>query len=128
MLKDSDFWSDINFFRKSEFTCRCGCSQNNISHSLVKLLNTARNISKTPFKIDSAYRCKEHNSSEEVKGSSTSSHLKGYAVDIRVTNSVHRFKILQALIFVGFKRIGVYKNFIHCDNDSDKVQNVIWYK
>lgn len=126
MLENKEFWMGIKYFNKHEFNCKCGCEHNNISHSLVEQLNKARSISKIPFKLNSACRCEKHNSN--VKGSITSSHLKGYAVDISVNNSVYRFKILSALIAVGFTRIGVYKNFIHCDNDNDKSQNVIWYK
>lgn len=128
MLENREFWSSIRYFKKIEFACKCGCEHNNISHKLVDKLNKARFIAQIPFKLNSACRCEKHNASEEVKGSKTSSHLKGYAVDIRVNNSVDRFKILSALVAVGFTRIGVYKNFIHCDNDNDKTKNVIWYK
>ena len=126
MSENSEFWDTIPYFKKSEFTCKCGCGHNNISNELVRQLNKARTISKIPFKINSACRCEKHNRSE--KGSETSSHLKGYAVDISISSSFNRFKILQALMAVGFKRIGVYKDFIHCDIDSDKSQNVVWYK
>jgi len=126
MLENSKFWSSVAYFEKEEFTCKCGCGHNNISHKLVEKLGRARHIAQIPFKLNSAVRCVKHN--RDIKGSPTSSHLKGYAVDIHVENTFDRFKILHALMAVGFTRMGVYKNFIHCDDDSDKVQNVIWYK
>ena len=126
MLEIREFWDSIPYFKKNEFTCKCGCRNNNISHKLIEKLNKARNLASVPFNINSACRCETHNSS--VKGSENSSHLKGYAVDIRISNSVDRFKILNSLILVGFSRIGVYKNFIHVDIDNDKTNNVIWYK
>lgn len=126
MLENKEFWSSINHFKKSEFTCKCGCGHNNISHKLITRLDKARSIANVPFIINSAVRCEKHN--REIHGSPTSSHLKGYAVDIHIDNDSDRFKILMALASVGFRRFGVYKTFIHCDNDNDKTQNVIWYK
>lgn len=126
MSRNSNYWDTNPYFKEKEFSCKCGCNFNNIDSNLLTMLTNAREDAKTSFIINSACRCENHN--ESVGGSDTSSHIKGFAVDIRVYNSVHRFKILQSLVLVGFKRIGVYKNFIHCDNDNDKVQNVIWYK
>ena len=126
MLEDKIFWASVPFFKKYEFRCKCGCEHNNISRLLVERLNKARFIAEVPFVINSACRCKTHN--DEVNGSQTSSHLKGFAVDIKVHDSVERYTILRSLMAVGFNRIGVYKDFIHCDIDDDKTINVIWYK
>ena len=120
------FWNSIQNFKKDEFDCKCGCGLNNIDKDLVLLLDMARDESDTPFIINSATRCLKHN--EDEKGSSNSSHLYGLAVDIRVSSSTQRYLILTTLVKLGFKRIGVYKNFIHCDVDMRKSQNVIWYK
>ena len=86
-------------------------------------LDEAREFAGIPFIINSAYRSPEH--PESIKNP-TSSHIKGLAVDISVKDSVTRFKILNALIAVGFNRIGVAGTFIHVDLDLDKSQNVIW--
>ena len=37
-----------------------------------------------------------------------------------------RFLVLDALLAVGFNRIGIADTFIHVDSDLDKSQNVIW--
>jgi uncharacterized protein YcbK (DUF882 family) len=126
MTVDREFWIKIPHFKQNEFTCKCGCEHNNISHDLVERLNQARYIAQTPFKINSACRCAKHN--HTVNGSVGSAHLKGKAVDIHIDSSSSRFKILQALTACGFKRLGVYENFIHVDIDESKTKNVIWYK
>lgn len=128
MLESRNFWSSISCFNDYEFTCKCGCGLNNINHEFVEKLNKAREIALIPFSLNSACRCEKYNASKKVKGSKSSSHLKGLAVDIRVISSTDRFKIINSLNSVGFNRIGVYKNFIHVDIDHDKTNNVIWYK
>ena len=86
-------------------------------------LDKAREFAKVPFIINSAYRSPEH--PESIKNP-TSSHIKGLAVDIRTTDSRTRYKVLNALIHVGFNRIGIADTFIHVDDDKDKSQQVIW--
>lgn len=87
-------------------------------------LDEARELAGIPFKINSAYRSPEHNA--KVGGKPNSSHLKGLAVDISVRDSRSRFIVLNALISVGFNRIGIADTFIHVDLDKDKSQQVIW--
>ena len=61
-----------------------------------------------------------------VGGTKTSSHLKGYAIDVSCDNSADRFRLIEVLMLVGFNRLGIAKTFIHVDNDPDKSKNVIW--
>ena len=91
-------------------------------------LDRARAIAKTPFKITSGYRTKEHNST--LKNSSqNSSHLKGIAVDIACNNSVERSKILKGLFEAGLgRRVGIASNFLHVDADYDKPAAIWLYK
>ena len=89
---------------------------------LVKL-DKAREFAKVPFVINSAYRSPEH--AESIKNP-TSSHIKGLAVDIKATDSRTRYKVLNALMHVGFNRIGIADTFINVDDDKDKSQQVIW--
>lgn len=91
---------------------------------LCAMLDKARELAGVPFFLNSTLRSPEKNA--EVGGVENSSHLKGEAVDIRVRNSSERFKILQALIEVGFKRIGVGETFIHADIDKSKPNEVMW--
>ncbi len=86
-------------------------------------LDDAREFAGVPFFINSAYRSPEH--PESIKNP-TSSHIKGLAVDIKANNSRTRYKVLEALIHVGFNRIGIADTFIHVDDDRNKACGVIW--
>ena len=86
-------------------------------------LDRAREFAGFPFFINSAWRSPEH--PESIKNP-TSSHIKGLAVDIRATDSKTRYLIIDALMHVGFNRIGIASTFIHVDDDKDKVSGVIW--
>jgi uncharacterized protein YcbK (DUF882 family) len=113
----------FDYFKIEEFACSC-CGKNEIDPQFVKKLDDARRLAKIPFIITSGYRCEKHN--KEVGGSPNSSHLKGIAVDISCQTSTSRYLIVNALIRAGFNRIGIAKDFIHCDIDKDKPQEVIW--
>ena len=95
----------------------------NMDATFLQMLDDARGIAGIPFTITSGYRTKEHN--EKVGGVSNSSHLVGKAADIKVGNGSERYIILNALIKAGYKRLGVAKTFIHCDNDESK-PNSVW--
>ena len=97
--------------------------EQNMDEDFLSKLDEAREFSGIPFSINSAYRSPEHPLS--IKNP-TSSHIKGLAVDIKATDSKTRFKILEALLSVGFTRIGIADTFIHVDMDYDKSQELIW--
>ena len=93
----------------------------NMDNAFLQMLDDARGIAGIPFKITSGYRTKEYNKDllkRGYKASKNSSHLVGKAADISVQSGNERYIIINALIKAGFKRIGVAKTFIHCDNDS----------
>ena len=97
--------------------------EDNMDEEFLQRLDQARAFADIPFIINSAYRSPNHPLS--IKNPS-SSHIKGLAVDIKATDNATRFKIIDALIFVGFKRIGIADTFIHVDMDYDKRQEIIW--
>jgi zinc D-Ala-D-Ala carboxypeptidase len=99
-------------------------SGKNMNPKFLEMLDEAREIAGVPFHITSGYRTIAHN--KKVKGKSNSSHLKGYSADILVFSDTERWRIFNALMKVGFNRIGIAKTFIHCDNDPSKPVNVIW--
>ena len=113
----------FDYFKIEEFACSC-CGKNKIDPQFVKKLDEARRLAKIPFIITSGYRCEKHN--KEVGGKADSAHLKGVAADISCQTSTSRYLIVNALIRAGFNRIGIAKDFIHCDIDKDKLQEVIW--
>lgn len=96
-----------------------------ISPSLVSMLDMARGIAQVPFIINSGVRTISHN--KAIGGVDDSSHLKGLAVDIKIINSSSRFRIIRSLLVVGFRRVGIASNYIHCDIDYDKPLDVIWW-
>jgi len=98
--------------------------ESNMDESFLLKLDEAREYAGIPFIINSAYRSPEQNA--KVGGVSNSSHIKGLAVDISAKDSRQRFLILDALIAVGFNRIGIANTFIHVDLDFDKSEDVIW--
>ena len=113
-----------SFFKEHEFACKCGCGLNNVNGELKEDLNVARGIAGIPFVITSGSRCEVHN--KNSGGSRTSSHILGYAVDIKADSSLERFKILESLIIAGFQRIGISKHFIHVDNDPHRPNKITW--
>lgn len=114
----------MSYFKIEEFECSC-CGDNDMDLDFLCRLTNARKFAGIPFYINSGYRCETHN--KNVGGSSTSSHLKGVACDIKCDCSGKREKIISALIKAGFNRIGVSKTFIHVDSDSDKNPSIWVY-
>lgn len=115
---------DRNYFKQSEFACKCGCKVNGINPKIIEMLNTARYIAGVPFVISSGYRCPKHNF--DVGGVPNSSHTNGSAVDIVCSKDSDRFRIILGLLVSGFTRIGISADFIHADIDTKKTKKVIW--
>lgn len=100
-------------------------SGHEMHQEFLDMLDDARDIAQVPFVINSGFRTEEHNRS--IPGASpTSSHLVGWAADIRATTSNRRWLVIEALIQVGFTRIGVADTFVHVDCDPAKAKNVMW--
>ena len=100
-----------------------------MSHEFIMQLDHARELSKTPFRINSGYRCKEKQKylfENKISTVSVSSHQKGLAADINSNSSRNRMRILDGLIRAGFNRIGIGKTWIHVDKDPLKARSVIW--
>ena len=115
----------MRYFKHSEFDSpdKPGSGQL-MDPYFLQLLDKARTHAQIPFKISSGYRTKEHN--KKVGGVNGSAHVKGLAADIICDCSSDRFTIINALIFVGFHRIGIHKGFIHVDNDLSRGSFFIW--
>lgn len=105
-----------NYFSKKEVK--------DLKPELVERLNKTRHRAGIPFIINSGFRSKAKN--KRVGGVPNSAHLAGNAVDIRCKRSTDRFKIVNAALEEGFKRIGIGKTFVHLDIDITKPQEVIW--
>lgn len=120
-------WDKYTFFSREEFDSKSEGEEgtgDNMQERFLDSLHHARIIAGVPFVINSGYRTAAHNA--KVGGVPNSSHTKGYAADIRTRNNEERYKILSALVRVGFDRIGIAKTFIHVDSDPDKTENRVW--
>ena len=117
-------WSQyLPYFREHEFKCKCGCGLADMQKSFMDMLLSARKIAGRPFVINSGCRCPEHN--KNVGGTDRSDHLTGHGADIEVGSGRNRWIIEDALIKVGFIRIGHGQEFIHAGN---RPGNPVWVK
>lgn len=101
------------------------CQVSDMNSAFLDKLLLAQKAYGKKFRINSAYRSL---SWEKSKGrSGRSSHCKGIAVDIGVSNHQQRLYIVAALVIMGFRRIGIAKSFIHVDDDESKVPSMWLY-
>lgn len=116
-------------FSEWEFKCKCGCGICIVDAGfLIKLQNT-RDLAGIRFTISSGCRCPVHNKAEG--GSEESDHLTTInlaceGVDILCNNSHDRYKILNAALPAGIKRIGMHKTFVHLGTAKRNPQEVLW--
>ncbi len=102
-------WTELKHFRADEVE-----GPDKMSRAFMVKLDRARDLVEGPWKINSSWR------------NGGGSHSEGVAVDIAVTTSRKRYKVLKALLDVGFKRIGVYDRHIHVDDSERLDSEVIW--
>lgn len=117
-------------FTKKEFACKCGCGLDNISMSLVEMLQTIRDEWKKPLMINSGLRCKKHN--DKSGGSPKSQHMLGTAADVRTEGNVQTFYNFIVFLYkmgkipqLGYIQLYLDKNFVHLDVRKPKTRTVI---
>lgn len=113
------------YFDSSEFACKCGCGFDTPDPLLIELLDEIREIMGKPLVINSGCRCATYNA--KVKGEANSAHMIGTEADIAMPGSTFRYVFLR-LAFPRFKRIGIYKTFVHVGVSEKHPQNVCWVK
>lgn len=91
---NKETWEDIKHFKKSEFTCKCGCGLNNIQIEVVKIADEVREHFRSPAIVTSGTRCTKHNA--EVGGVRNSRHIQGKAIDMYLQN-VNWYDLLEYL-------------------------------
>lgn len=134
---DLNDWPAIGNFSRREVACKCDkCNHiSNMMADFMDKLQKARDWLDMPMYVTSGCRCKHNN--RIVGGKINSSHLcsrtkKACACDVKLTpenrpmTSGERFLLVTALLEAGFRRIGIYDTFIHCDSDIEKPQKVMW--
>ena len=115
-------------FTKEEFDCQCGCGNGDIviDQRLVNELECVRVHYKKPMRINSGIRCLSHN--RNIGSRDTSSHIKGLAVDIGCNDMATRLELMKHLLRdAEFTRVGLHKEFIHADVDTDKPNGIFLY-
>lgn len=119
---------EYKYFKLSEFSTPGMDNGDKMDGDFVAILDSIRADFGKPIIITSGFRTKAYNEdliARGFKASSTSSHLKGVAVDIACTNSGDRIRLIEIAIKHNIRRIGVGSNFLHLDDDSDK-NNACW--
>lgn len=118
---------EYKYFRFEDFDCPSlpGSGYKYMDREFIEMLDEARDIAGIRFKILCGYRTSLQNK-VHYKASTASSHLIGRAAHIECKNSKKRIKIVESLNMVGFRRIGLHRNYIHVDNDDLK-PNMLWF-
>lgn len=110
-------------FSKLELSCPC-CGFMGMDQEFMDILEAVRKEYGKPMKLNSSFRCADHNAAIGAKLSS--SHVMGKAVDIACEGSRNRYELLRVLI-MHVCRIGIGEGFIHIDTDlANKSPDVIW--
>jgi hypothetical protein len=111
-------------FSNAELSCRCHCGLNNVTPKLLGKLEQLRVLIRHPLIINSASRCPIYN--QYVGGVPGGAHTTGDAVDIACISDEDRFNLIRLLLELGFCRLGVGPDFVHCDTSNTLPQAVIW--
>ena len=113
------------YFKEEEFENSTPvCSLQDMQQRTISKLDTAREIARIPFILNSAYRSHQW---EQTRGrSGIGAHTLGQAIDLRCFNQSDRYIMVAALLQAGFKRIGIGESFIHADDSEVHTQELIW--
>jgi len=108
-------------FKRSEFSCKCGCGFSLPDAELLSVLEGVRQHFGKPVNINSAYRCPAHN--QAVGGAPNSAHVQGIAADIDVKD-VSPADVQQYVLNKYQDRygIGTYNTFTHIDVRAAKAR------
>lgn len=120
-----DIDQDLDYFTKKEFACQ-HTGENEIKDTFLLKLDLLRARCGFPFVITSGYRSPEH--PIESRKEKAGTHAQGIAADIKVTDGIQRFKIVEEAIKMGFSGVGVASSFVHVDiRDLDGNESpVMW--
>ena len=108
-------------FNRSEYACKCGCGKDDIKEELAIKIQQVRDTLNRSITINSGVRCSNHNTT--INATPTSSHIGGWAADLKYTGAADRYELLYAILPI-FDRVGIAKTFIHVDVDANKTASV----
>ncbi len=109
--------NDTKNFKVNEFACKCGC-ENKIQQSVIDLCQAIRERAGIPIRVNSGYRCAEHNA--KVRGVKGSQHIQGVAADISCAKGAkYLWQVTRQLYNEGaiptLQYCKLYKTWIHVD-------------
>ncbi len=107
-------------FNRSEFSCKCGCSQDTVDTKLIEGLEHVRaHFDGAPITVNSGNRCPAYNAS--VGGATSSQHLISRAADITVSGSSPE-EVYAYLDEWWPGGLGKYDTFTHVDSRSSRAR------
>lgn len=122
-----NFWSFITYFKPHEFASPDEPrSYRFMDYGLVTCLDTMRHFLDRSMVINSGYRTPMHNT--KVCGVDDSSHLLGFAVDVKCLTSDYRYALVFMAMNFGILQIGVYPTFVHLGADPNKDKYIMFHK
>lgn len=89
------------------------CDPIQMDSSFMDAIERVRERSGVPFHINSAFRSAQYEYSKGRSGNSF--HCVGKALDIRCTNSVSRYKIIEAITHFGELSVLIHPTYLHID-------------
>lgn len=91
--------TDTKNFKVSEFACH-HCGKNEIDQRVISMAQTIREALGQPVRVNSGYRCAEHNA--KVGGVKNSTHTRGLAADLScASGAVKLFATIKELHAAG---------------------------
>lgn len=111
------------YFKRNEMECPC-CKELVEDKRFTEMMYSLRILLDIPLKINSWYRCEKHN---KVVGSKSDNHPQGMAADILCCGGTTRLYLIEGILKVGFKRMGLHQNFVHVDNTNKKSSLWVYY-
>ena len=112
------------YFSRKELECHCGCGKCDMDDMFLERLDMLRNRRGSAIRINSAYRCSEHNA--DVGGVPNSAHTKGIAVDISTLDGQEQYELMMIAFDMGFTGIGVANTFLHIDDKKESPRPNVW--
>lgn len=106
------------YFKRSEFACKCGCGFDTVDAELLTVLQALRAHFNTVCHIESGCRCVAYN--RRVLGATDSQHTKGRAADIVVAGVAPA--AVQDYLEKNYPEeygIGRYQTFTHIDTRTN---------
>jgi hypothetical protein len=125
-VKKDDGWNSIQYFKRTEFKCKCGRYCNGypaeIDLDMVRIADSIRSRLDRPVTVNSGLRCRQHNAN--VGGASASQHMYGKAADLGCPTGItpqEMYNIAEE-IMGDTGGLGLYGWGIHIDSRSTKAR------